>query len=182
MKSVLAYALATMVALAAAAEVAYTQSAGSGSGGGTGQSSTDNSRGDRPGPMGGGTLSTPGGAAGSSGTQGTPGTMSSPSGSAPSGSGTGAAAGTPPSGDTSSTPAGRAVAEDTEAIRHAQQQLQAAGFSPGPINGILDDRTREALREFQRSKGLQETGQLDQETRSALLSSSGTPRPSEKSQ
>jgi peptidoglycan hydrolase-like protein with peptidoglycan-binding domain len=74
------------------------------------------------------------------------------------------------------------VAEDTEAIRHAQQQLQAAGFTPGPATGILDDRTREALREFQRSKGLQETGQLDQETRSALVSSSGTPRPSEKSQ
>lgn len=172
MKSVLAYALAALVALAAAAEVAYTQSAGSGSGSGTGQSSTDNSRGDRPGPMGGSTLSTPGGAAGSSGTPSTPGTMSSPSGSTPGST----------SAPSAGQPSGREVAEDTEAIRQAQQQLQAAGFSPGAANGIMDDQTRDALRQFQRSKGLQETGQLDQETRSALVSGSGTPRPSEKSQ
>ncbi|MFB3819794.1 MAG: peptidoglycan-binding protein [Candidatus Methylomirabilales bacterium] len=147
--------------------MAYTQSAGSASGG-AGQS--DTSRGDRPGPQGGSTPSTPGGAAGGAGTPSTPGTMSTPGGGA--------------SGGAASTPGGSAVAEDQETIRQAQQQLKAAGFTPGPVDGVMDDQTRSALRDFQRSKGLRETGQLDQETRSALLSGSGsgTPPPSQKSQ
>jgi peptidoglycan hydrolase-like protein with peptidoglycan-binding domain len=34
----------------------------------------------------------------------------------------------------------------------------------------MDDQTRNAIRQFQQAKGLNATGELDQETRSALLS------------
>jgi len=180
MRRIVAGMLALLVAGTAAVDMASAQSGGPGSAGsGASSADTGNSRGDRPGPQGGSTLSTPGGAAGGSGTQGAPGTMSQPpSGSVPSGS-----AGTPgsaPSGG-AAIPGGGTVAEDQETIRAAQQQLQAAGFTPGPVDGVMDDQTRTALREFQRSRGLQETGQLDQETRSSLFSASGTPTPSYRS-
>lgn len=52
----------------------------------------------------------------------------------------------------------------------AQRRLKAAGFDPGPVDGVLGPRTRSALRDFQQARGLAPTGQLDAPTR-ALLSS-----------
>ena len=52
----------------------------------------------------------------------------------------------------------------SEQIREAQEKLQQAGHSPGPINGIWGPQTQTAVKEFQREKNLQVTGQLDQQT------------------
>jgi len=68
--------------------------------------------------------------------------------------------------------AGTAGTENQEVIREAQRQLQAAGFTPGPATGTMDQQTRDALRQFQQARGLTVTGELDQDTRSALLSGS----------
>jgi peptidoglycan hydrolase-like protein with peptidoglycan-binding domain len=64
-------------------------------------------------------------------------------------------------------------------IQAAQEQLRGAGFNPGPVNGLLNEETRTAIRQYQKSKGLPETGDLDQETRSALMApaTSGTAPP-----
>jgi hypothetical protein len=54
-------------------------------------------------------------------------------------------------------------------ISQAQERLKAAGFHPGPIDGVLGPRTQEALQRYQASRGLPTTGVLDEETRQALL-------------
>lgn len=50
----------------------------------------------------------------------------------------------------------------------AEQRLKAAGFDPGPIDGILDAKTTTALRQYQMSQDLPVTGRLDEATRKAL--------------
>lgn len=52
--------------------------------------------------------------------------------------------------------------------RQVQQALKDAGFEPGPIDGILGSRTREALRNFQTANNLQATGEVNQDTLAAL--------------
>jgi peptidoglycan hydrolase-like protein with peptidoglycan-binding domain len=54
-------------------------------------------------------------------------------------------------------------------IGQAQDRLQGAGFDPGPLDGVLGARTREALRRYQASRGLPATGALDEATRQVLL-------------
>ena len=56
----------------------------------------------------------------------------------------------------------------TQPVLQAQERLAALGLSPGPIDGVLGDRTREALRSFQRRHDLPVTGELDWQTRTAL--------------
>lgn len=60
-------------------------------------------------------------------------------------------------------------AMDQEQIRQVQRQLREAGFDPGPIDGIIGEQTKSAVREFQRAHGLPATGQLDQATRQELM-------------
>ncbi|MFB3817514.1 MAG: peptidoglycan-binding protein [Candidatus Methylomirabilales bacterium] len=69
-----------------------------------------------------------------------------------------------------------------EEVYGVQQQLQAAGFNPGPINGLGVERTQEAVKQFQRTKGFRVTGQLDPTTRAALRSISGIAAPHEASE
>src|SRR5260370_39810874 len=38
---------------------------------------------------------------------------------------------------------------DEEKIRRAQQALQAKGFDPGPIDGVVGPKTEDAIRNFQ---------------------------------
>jgi lipoprotein-anchoring transpeptidase ErfK/SrfK len=52
---------------------------------------------------------------------------------------------------------------------HAQVLLDAAGFSPGVIDGRAGSSQSKAIRGFQEAKGLAVTGRLDQATRGALL-------------
>lgn len=56
-------------------------------------------------------------------------------------------------------------------IGQAQDRLKVAGFNPGPIDGVLGPRTREALRRYQTSQGLPVTGMLDETTQQVLLAS-----------
>jgi surface antigen len=54
-------------------------------------------------------------------------------------------------------------------ILHAQQRLQDLGFYVrDKVDGIYGPRTAAAVRNFQRSKGLRASGQLDEETLGAL--------------
>ena len=53
-------------------------------------------------------------------------------------------------------------------MRQVQEGLQAAGFSPGPLDGRLSPHTRTALRQYQQRKGLRATGTLDKQTLEAL--------------
>jgi murein L,D-transpeptidase YcbB/YkuD len=55
-----------------------------------------------------------------------------------------------------------------EQIRLLQERLHAAGYTPGPIDGIFGPRTRHAIRRFQQAHGLQATGRLNATTRQAL--------------
>ena len=49
-------------------------------------------------------------------------------------------------------------------LRSAQLQLLYRGFHPGPIDGVLGNVTRAALRRFQNAEGLPATGVLDHAT------------------
>lgn len=53
-------------------------------------------------------------------------------------------------------------------VRQLQIRLEKAGFSPGEIDGIFGQQTREAVLGFQRSRGLTVDGIAGRETLSAL--------------
>jgi Putative peptidoglycan binding domain len=53
-------------------------------------------------------------------------------------------------------------------IRQAQEALKSQGHDPGPIDGVMGPQTRQALRAFQSSNGLKQTGVLDAETKQKL--------------
>ncbi len=48
-----------------------------------------------------------------------------------------------------------------ERVRRVQERLAAAGFDPGPADGVAGPRTRAALRAFQEARGLDPTGEPD---------------------
>ena len=52
---------------------------------------------------------------------------------------------------------------------HAQVLLDAAGFSPGVIDGRNGSSFKQALKGFQEARGLEATGALDRGTKLALL-------------
>ena len=49
-------------------------------------------------------------------------------------------------------------------IAQAQQVLKEDGFYSGPLDGVMTERTRKALRSFQASKQLNVTGTIDRDT------------------
>ena len=53
--------------------------------------------------------------------------------------------------------------------RPVQTMLLALGFSPGPIDGIVGNRTKEAIRQFQSDRRIPTTGNLNPTTREALF-------------
>ena len=57
---------------------------------------------------------------------------------------------------------------DPAVVRGVQQRLRQQGFSAGVPDGIWGPRTQTALVRFQRSRGLEPTGQLDPSTAVAL--------------
>ena len=64
-------------------------------------------------------------------------------------------------------------------VEAVQRALTERGYNPGTIDGAMGWRTRGALREFQRSAGIPDTGQIDDATRTALglAPRDGTKRP-----
>ncbi len=55
-----------------------------------------------------------------------------------------------------------------EAIKTLQRKLQKAGFNPGKIDGKMGPKTRNALKKFQKSKGIPPTGTITPQTAMAI--------------
>jgi His-Xaa-Ser repeat protein HxsA len=78
------------------------------------------------------------------------------------------------SGDKSQRSAGagssmsKAGGQGSETVKQVQTKLKEQGQDPGPADGIMGPKTQAALKEFQKDKGLKETGRLDPQTLSAL--------------
>ena len=68
----------------------------------------------------------------------------------------------------------QAASQSPEVVKQAQEKLSAAGHDAGEAEGIMGPKTQSALKEFQESKGLQASGQLDQKTMAALGMSGGS--------
>ena len=60
-------------------------------------------------------------------------------------------------------------------IKQIQGKLKQQGYDVGQVDGVLGPTTQQALRQFQEDKGLQASGQPDQQTLSSLnVQPSGT--------
>jgi peptidoglycan hydrolase-like protein with peptidoglycan-binding domain len=59
-------------------------------------------------------------------------------------------------------------AADPQLVRNVQKELKSEGINPGPIDGIWGPKTSKGVREFQKAQGLEQTGQLNGRTLSAL--------------
>jgi peptidoglycan hydrolase-like protein with peptidoglycan-binding domain len=57
---------------------------------------------------------------------------------------------------------------DRDPVKAAQEALRDKGYDPGPADGKMGPKTREAVREFQRKEGLKPTGILDSTTTARL--------------
>jgi len=57
-----------------------------------------------------------------------------------------------------------AAQDSTEFIKRVQQKLNALGFDAGPVNGDFGGQMQAALAQFQLSRTLPASGQLDAET------------------
>jgi len=68
------------------------------------------------------------------------------------------------------SPNGSASSEQTnpDLVRSAQQALKDKGFDVGTVDGQIGPNTQSALRNFQQAQGLPQSGNLDQQTLSAL--------------
>jgi Putative peptidoglycan binding domain len=55
-----------------------------------------------------------------------------------------------------------------QVIANVQAALQARGYYNGPLNGLLDAATRDALANYQRDQGLYTTSAIDEPTLAAL--------------
>lgn len=65
----------------------------------------------------------------------------------------------------SSAPAPQAVAAQpslNQAVINLQSQLAARGYDPGPIDGVMGERTRQAIRAYQRDRQMPVDGQVSQ--------------------
>ncbi len=58
--------------------------------------------------------------------------------------------------------------EPGEVIARVQAELQRLGYDPGSVDGDFGPATREAVINFQQDNGLQVTGEIDEDTLSAL--------------
>ena len=56
----------------------------------------------------------------------------------------------------------------SEKVAEAQQLLNKLGYVVGTPDGIVGAKTRQAVRRFQRAKGMQETGQITSELLQSL--------------
>lgn len=56
------------------------------------------------------------------------------------------------------------IAASDERIYNAQLALRRSGYDPGPVDGIMGEQTRYAIRQFQRDNHLAITGDLNEAT------------------
>jgi peptidoglycan hydrolase-like protein with peptidoglycan-binding domain len=57
---------------------------------------------------------------------------------------------------------------DRGTVRKVQVALRHKGFDPGPANGVMRQKTKMAVKEFQDKFGIKETGELNNQTLFAL--------------
>ncbi len=57
---------------------------------------------------------------------------------------------------------------DKELVRDVQRKLNSSGYHAGPADGLWGDRSRTALSHYQRDKGLQQSGEFNTKTLTAL--------------
>ena len=58
--------------------------------------------------------------------------------------------------------------QSADLVKQVQEKLSAMGKNVGKPDGQMGPKTQQALKEYQNEKGLQATGQLDQQTLAAL--------------
>jgi len=58
--------------------------------------------------------------------------------------------------------------EPDQVVANVQAALQQLGYYHGPINGVLDAPTQEAIANYQRDQGLYTTSVIDEPTLAAL--------------
>ena len=58
-------------------------------------------------------------------------------------------------------------------IKEAQQALKDKGYDPGPVDGVMGMKTKEALKSFQSASNLKATGSIDAQTAEKLGIQSG---------
>lgn len=63
----------------------------------------------------------------------------------------------------------RSVAGNSVARKLVENRLAALGLDPGRVDGTFDEKTREALRRFQRARNLEPTGYVNQATMVRIL-------------
>lgn len=61
-------------------------------------------------------------------------------------------------------------------VSQLQRQLKAAGFNPGPVDGIFGQGTLKAVKAYQKSKGLAVDGIVGPQTQGKLLGTSAPPK------
>src|SRR5215470_16673892 len=54
--------------------------------------------------------------------------------------------------------------QNSDNTKKIQQALHSKGFYSGPVNGVMSESTRESIRSFQKSKKLNVTGNIDDDT------------------
>lgn len=54
-------------------------------------------------------------------------------------------------------------------LRSIQESLRSTGYNPGPVDGVLGPRTREAIRRYQADHGIQATGQPTGQLQNMLM-------------
>ena len=57
---------------------------------------------------------------------------------------------------------------DAQKVAEAERALRAQGYEPGVVDGKVDERTRQAVRDAQQDRELEPTGRLDRRTVAAL--------------
>ncbi len=57
---------------------------------------------------------------------------------------------------------------DKQCIMSVQKQLKQQGMYKGPVDGVAGRKTQAAVKKFQSQKGLQATGQIDEQTLSQM--------------
>ena len=67
-----------------------------------------------------------------------------------------------------STPQSQNVLSSYDSIRAAQTALRGRNYYNGPIDGVMNQSTRDAIRSFQRDRNIANTGDLDLSTARAL--------------
>ena len=54
--------------------------------------------------------------------------------------------------------------QNADETKKVQMALQNKGFYAGPVDGVMNEKTRESIRAFQKSKNLNVTGNIDDNT------------------